>query len=82
MNKNLKLITIKENKTEISKLNVNKTPGIDLIINKMLKELVQKGFAKLMYLLNTISRITYWPKSLKSAQIIMVPKPRNNPLML
>jgi hypothetical protein len=33
-----------------------------------------------MYILNAIIRLEYWPKSLKQAQIIMLPKPGKNPV--
>ena len=45
----------------------------------MLKELPQKGLLNLLYILNTIIRLEYWPKSLKQAKIIMLPKPGKNP---
>jgi hypothetical protein len=54
--------------------------GIDLITAKMLKELPQEGLLNLMYILNAIICLQYWPKSLKQAQIIMLPKPGNNPI--
>jgi hypothetical protein len=73
----LKPFTLKE--IEITKLNHKKAPGIDLITAKMLKELPQEGLLNLMYILNAIIRLEYWPKSLKQAQIIMLPKPGKNP---
>jgi len=33
-----------------------------------------------MYIFNAILRLEYWPKSLKMAQIIMMPKPGKNPM--
>ena len=33
-----------------------------------------------MYIFNAILRLEYWPKSLKLAQIIMMPKPGKNPM--
>jgi len=33
-----------------------------------------------MYIFNAILRLQYWPKSLKIAQIIMIPKPGKNPM--
>ena len=44
-----------------------------------LQELPQKGLLNLQYILNAIIRLEYWPKSLKKAQIIMIPKPGKNP---
>jgi hypothetical protein len=45
-----------------------------------LKELLQEGLLNLMYILNAIIRLEYWPKSLKQAQFIMLPKPGKNPI--
>jgi len=68
----LKPFTLKEIKNEIKNLNHKKAPGIDLITVTMLKELPQKGLLNLMYIFNAITRLEYWPKSLKQAQIIML----------
>jgi hypothetical protein len=46
----------------------------------MLKELPKEGFVNLMYIFNAILRLEYWSKSLKIAQIIMIPKPGKNPM--
>jgi hypothetical protein len=46
----------------------------------MLKELPRKGLLNLLYILNSIIRLEYWPKSLKQAQIIMITKPGKNPI--
>jgi len=46
----------------------------------MLKELPKEGLVNLMYIFNAILRLQYWPKSLKIAQIIMIPKPGKNPM--
>ena len=46
----------------------------------MLKELPQKGLLNLLYILNAIIRLVYWPKSLNQAQIIMLPKSGKNPI--
>ena len=73
----LKPFTLKEIKNEIKKLNHKKAPGIDLITATMLKELPQKGLLNLQYILNAIIRLEYWPKQ---AQIIMIPKPGQNPI--
>ena len=74
----LKPFTLNEIKKEIAKLNHKKAPGIDYITATMLKELPQEGLLNLMYILNAITRLEYWPKSLKQAQIIMLPKPGKN----
>jgi len=46
----------------------------------MLKELPKEGFVNLMYIFSAIPRLEYWPKSLKIAQIIMIPKTWKNPM--
>jgi hypothetical protein len=45
----------------------------------MLKEISQKGIIMLTYLFNAIIRLQYWPKQLKIAEIILIPKPGKNP---
>jgi len=76
----LKPFTMNEIKNEMTKLNHKKAPGIDHITATMLKELPQERLLNLMYILNAIIRLEYWPKSLKQAQIIMLPKPGKNPI--
>jgi hypothetical protein len=46
----------------------------------MLKELPKERLVNLMYIFSAILRLEYWPKSLKIAQIIMIPKPGKNPM--
>ena len=60
----LKPFTLNQIKNEIAKLNHKKAPGIDHITVIMLKELPQEGLLNLMYILNAIIRLEYWPKSL------------------
>ena len=76
----LKPFTLKEIENEITKLNHKKAPGLDLISAKMLKVLLQERLLDLMYILSAIIRLEYWPKSLKQAQVIMLPKPGKNPI--
>jgi len=60
-------------------LNSRRASGIELITAHMLKELPYEGFLNLMYILNAILRMDYWPTSLKRTQIIMIPKPGKHP---
>jgi hypothetical protein len=60
--------------------NPKKAPGLEIIIVRMLKELPKEGLVNLMYIFNAILRLEYWPKSLQTAQIIMIPKPGKNPM--
>jgi len=46
----------------------------------MLKELPKQEPVNLMYIFNAILRLKYWPKSLKTAQIIMILKHGKNPM--
>lgn len=75
----IKPLTPKEIAKEIKLLNPKKAPGADLLTAKMLKELPRKGIVLLTYIFNAILRIGYWPKSLKTAQIILIGKPGKEP---
>ena len=78
---NIQTFTLRELKHEMKKLNPHRAHGIDLITAQMLKELLDESYLNLLYILNTIRRLEYWPKPLKQAKIIMVPKPGKNLLM-
>jgi len=43
-------------------------------------KLPKEGLVNLMYISKAKIRLEYWPKSLKIAQIIMIPKPGKNPM--
>uniref|UniRef100_A0A1Y1JXT3 Reverse transcriptase domain-containing protein n=2 Tax=Photinus pyralis TaxID=7054 RepID=A0A1Y1JXT3_PHOPY len=75
----IKPLTPKEIAKEIKLLNPKKSPGSDLVTAKMLKELPRKGIVMLTYIFNAIIRLGYWPKRLKTAQIIMINKPGKEP---
>jgi hypothetical protein len=45
----------------------------------MLKELPRKGLIALLYIFNGIFRTQYWPRVLKTAEIIVIPKPGKDP---
>jgi hypothetical protein len=70
----IKILIPKEVKEEIVFLNLKKAPGIDKITPKIIKELPKKGLFMLTYIYNAIIIITYWPKQLKTAEIILIPK--------
>jgi hypothetical protein len=44
----------------------------------MLKEMPHEGHLNLVFILNAILRLAYWPTALKQAKI-MIPKPGENP---
>jgi len=63
----------------ITTLNNKKSPGPGLVTPKMLKELPRKGLIALLYIFNGILKTQYWPKALKTAEIIVIPKPGKDP---
>jgi hypothetical protein len=75
----IKAFKPKEIAEEMKFLNPKKSPGVDLVTGKMMKELPRKGIVMLTYVYNAIVRLGYWPKCLKKAQIIMIGKPGKNP---
>ena len=76
----LKAFALKEIKDEIQMLNQKKkAPSLDLITATLLQELPTEGPLNLMYIFNAIIRLEYRPKSLRIAQMIMIPKPAKNP---
>jgi hypothetical protein len=44
----------------------------------MMKELPKKELIMLTYIFNAMLRLSYWPKQLKTAEIILIPKPRKD----
>lgn len=67
----IKFFSPKETKKEVNKLNNKKALGFNKITPCILNEMPQKG---LTYLFNAVIRLSYWPKPLKSAEIILVSK--------
>lgn len=49
-------------------------PGIDGVTAKLLNELPKKRLDLFIFLFNVILKQIYWPKQLKSAEIILIPK--------
>jgi hypothetical protein len=68
-------ITLQKVQNGIKTLNIKKSPGPDLVTPKILKELPRKGLIALSYIFNGILRTQYWPRVLKTAEIIVIPKP-------
>jgi hypothetical protein len=75
----IKLFSPKEIQEEIGFLNIKKAPGIDKITPKMMKELPKKGLVMLTYIYNAMLRLSFWPKKLKTAEILLIPKPGKDP---
>lgn len=73
------LTTPKEIKSTIKFLKNNKAPGIDGIMNKLLKHLPKKMLVLLTYLFNSIFKFSYFPIEWKKAKIVAILKPGKNP---
>ena len=84
LNKHQKLpaFTIMEINQVIKRLFPHKAPGPDNTTAQMLQELPTPGLKVLLYILNAILRLEYWPTTFKLAKIIMVLKPAKPPTML
>ncbi|GFT13603.1 probable RNA-directed DNA polymerase from transposon X-element [Trichonephila clavipes] len=61
-----------------SRLKNNKSPGPDMISNKMIKNLPLKAFLILTYLINKILKLRHFPKNWKTAIIFPIKKPGKN----
>jgi hypothetical protein len=63
----------------ITNLPTNKSPGYNLIISRMLKELPTRGFQYLTQLFNAMLLYGYFPAQWKVPQMILIPKPGKPP---
>jgi|UniRef100_A0A2S2QS96 hypothetical protein len=70
-----KPITPQEIKSNITKLCNNKSPGYDLIYNKILKKLTNKTIRLLTHIYNAMLRLLYIPPIWKFSTIILIAKP-------
>ena len=59
----------------IHRLDPRKAPGHDQISNKAIKELPVKGIALISSIFNVILHLEYYPKTWKTSQITLIPKP-------
>jgi len=78
-NQNPNILTLHEVQDGIRTLNNKKSPGPGLVTLKMIKELPRKDLIAPLYIFNGILRKQYWPKALKTADLIVIPKPGNDP---
>lgn len=62
----------------INKLKEGKSPGHDLITNKILKNLPKKTIVLITYIFNSMLRISYFPLIWKISTIIVIPKPNKS----
>lgn len=58
-----------------SNLDQKKAPGYDLINGRILKEMPEKGYRIITYIMNAILRTGHFPPQWKTAEIILIPKP-------
>lgn len=58
-----------------------KAPGIDGISNADLKQLPRRGLAWITAISNAVLRLRHFPAPWKHADVIMIPKPGQNPVM-
>lgn len=72
-------IKTKQVQNEIKFLNIRKAAGPDEITPKMIKELPRKGVKMITYIYNAILKLNYWPEKMKTAEIVLVPKPGKDP---
>jgi hypothetical protein len=75
----IKYLTVKEAPKEIACLNPRKVPDIEGVTPITLKVMSRKGLVLLTYIFNAILKQKYWPSKLKTAEIIIIPKPGKTP---
>jgi len=63
----------------LKKLANNKSPGHDLISNKVVKNLPLKAIVHLTHIYNAALRLSYFPTTWKASIIVTVLKPGNPP---
>ena len=73
-----KPISPHEIKLHITKLHNNKSPGYDLINNKILKKLSEKTIIFLTHIFNAMLRLFYIPLIWKFSIIILISKPEKS----
>lgn len=64
-----------EIKTIVKTLPSKKAPGEDKILNILLKKLPSKSYVQLSYILNSITKLQYFPNNWKKSIVIPVKKP-------
>lgn len=67
--------SIKEVTETIKQINIKKSPGVDLVSGKMIKELPEIGIRYFTYILNASMKLGFFPTKWKIAIITMIPKP-------
>lgn len=81
--KNTEEMPLKFTKTDVARIikksDPKKSPGYDLITNRILQELPESGITFLTSLFNAMTRLQFFPLEWKVAQIIMLLKPDKQP---
>ena len=72
-------VTAAEVEEVITKLELRKSPGFDLITAEVLKNLSKKSIIKLTSIINACIKLKYVPMHWKVSEVIMIPKPGKNP---
>ncbi|GBM35555.1 putative RNA-directed DNA polymerase from transposon X-element, partial [Araneus ventricosus] len=75
---NLSSVTASEVIDFIKILKPNKSPGLDQISNRMLKNLPLKFILYLTFLMNVLMQNCYFPKCWKTAVVVPIPKPNSD----
>ncbi|GBM74695.1 putative RNA-directed DNA polymerase from transposon BS, partial [Araneus ventricosus] len=75
---NLSSVTASEVIDFIKTLKPNKSPGLDQISNRMLKNLPLKFILYLTFLMNVLMQNCYFPKCWKTAVVVPIPKPNSD----
>lgn len=75
MNLLAKYISPNEVKQIINKLKIGKSPGYDLISNKILKHIPNKTINLLTFIYNSMLRLSYFPLTWKFSIVILIHKP-------
>jgi hypothetical protein len=73
------LATPTEIKKIIKILKTSKSPGVDEVNNRLLKNLPRKGIVYLTYLINACLKLGYFPNSWKKASVVPILKPGKDP---
>ncbi|GBN55988.1 RNA-directed DNA polymerase from mobile element jockey [Araneus ventricosus] len=75
---NLSSVTASEVSDFIKTLKPNKSPGLDQISNRMLKNLPLKFILYITFLLNVLMQNCYFPNCWKTAVVVPIPKPNSD----
>jgi len=65
--------------TIINKISAKKSPGHDLIMNYIVKNLTRKAIIFLSHLYNAILRLSFFPSTWKHSIVVLILKPNKPP---